>query len=72
MSRLTVEGQTVCDPMMGEGTSGVAATKLGRRFIGIEINPARFDIAKARISKTSLSEVIPDNYDVTATSKGGS
>lgn len=71
ISRLTVEGQTVCDPMMGEGTSGVAATKLGRRFIGIEINSERFDIAKARISKTtSLSEFIPDNYDSTNTTKG--
>jgi DNA modification methylase len=58
--------------MMGEGTSGIAATKLGRRFIGIEINPERFDVAKARISKTSLSEVSPDNYDVTAPAKGGS
>ena len=72
ISRLTVEGQTVCDPMMGEGTSGVAATKLGRRFIGIEINLERFDVAKARISKTSLSEVIPDNYDIMDAAKGGS
>jgi 16S rRNA G966 N2-methylase RsmD len=64
ISRLTVEDQTVCDPMMGEGTSGIAATKLGRRFIGIEIKPERFDVAKARISKTSLSEVIPDNYEI--------
>ncbi|MGH9975108.1 MAG: ParB N-terminal domain-containing protein, partial [Nitrososphaeraceae archaeon] len=52
ISRLTVEGQIVCDPMMGEGASGVAATKLDRRFMGIEINPERFDVAKARISKT--------------------
>ena len=69
ISRLTVEGQTVCDPLMGEGTSGVVAAKLSRRFIGIEINPERIDVAKARISKTSLGEVIPDNYDVTTTSK---
>jgi 16S rRNA G966 N2-methylase RsmD len=72
ISRLTVEGQTVCDPMMGEGTSGIAATKLGRRFIGIEIDSERFDVAKARISKASVIEVIPDNYDDTATIKGGS
>lgn len=72
ISRLTVKGQTVCDPMMGEGTSGVAATKLGRRFIGIEIKLDRFDVAKARISKMSLIEVNRDNYDVTANTKGGS
>jgi DNA modification methylase len=67
-----VEGQTVCDPMMGEGTSGAAAIKLGRRFIGIEINSERFDVAKARISKTSLSKVIPDNCDIMDAAKGGS
>jgi 16S rRNA G966 N2-methylase RsmD len=72
ISRLTVEGQTVCDPMMGEGTSGVAATKLGRRFIGIEIDSDRFSVAKARISKVSLNEVIPSDCDVMAASKGGS
>jgi 16S rRNA G966 N2-methylase RsmD len=72
IARLTVEGQTVCDPMMGEGTSGVASTKLCRRFVGIEINPERFDVAKARISKISLSEVIPDNCDIMDSAKGGS
>lgn len=72
ISRLTVETQTVCDPMMGEGTSGVAATKLGRRFIGIEINSERFDVAKARISKTSLSRIITDNCDIMDAAKGGS
>jgi 16S rRNA G966 N2-methylase RsmD len=64
ISRLTVEGQTVCDPMMGEGTSGVAATKLDRRFIGIEINSERFDVAKARISKTSSNQIIPDSSNI--------
>jgi ParB/RepB/Spo0J family partition protein len=72
ISRLTVEGQTVCDPMMGEGTSGVAATKLDRRFIGIEINSQRFDVSKVRISKTSLSQVIPDSSNVMTSTEGGS
>jgi DNA modification methylase len=56
---------------MGEGTSGVAATRLVRKFIGIEIDSERFDVAKARISKVSLNEAIPSNCDVTAT-KGDS
>jgi ParB family chromosome partitioning protein len=73
ISRLTVEDQTVCDPMMGEGTSGVAATKLGRRFVGIEINSERFDVAKARISKASVSEGnLGTDDDVMTTAKGGS
>ena len=34
---------------MGVGTTGVAAAKLGRKFIGIEIEPKYFDIACRRI-----------------------
>ena len=37
------------DPFMGVGTSGVACMKLGRKFIGIEIEPKYFDIACKRI-----------------------
>ena len=35
---------------MGSGTTGVAAVSLGRKFIGIEIEPKYFDIACRRIS----------------------
>jgi len=42
-------GNTVFDPFMGSGTTGVTALKLGRRFVGIEINPKYFEIAKQRI-----------------------
>jgi DNA modification methylase len=41
--------QTICDPFMGSGTTGVAAVKLGRAFIGIEREPSYFDIACRRI-----------------------
>jgi DNA modification methylase len=44
-------GQTICDPFMGSGTTGVACVKLGRKFIGIEIEPKYFDIACRRIEK---------------------
>lgn len=44
------EAQTILDPFMGSGTTGVACAKDGRRFIGIEINPAYFDIACRRIA----------------------
>ena len=49
ISRLTMEGQTVFNPMMGSGTTGAVAVKLGRRFIGIEIDSDKFEIAKTRI-----------------------
>jgi DNA modification methylase len=41
--------ETVCDFFMGSGTTGVACAKLGRKFIGIEIEPKYFDIACRRI-----------------------
>lgn len=46
----SLEDQTILDPFMGSGTTGVAAVKLGRKFIGIEIEPKYFDIACRRIS----------------------
>lgn len=44
-------GDTVCDPFMGSGTTGVAAVKSGRRFIGIERDPKWFDLACRRVSE---------------------
>jgi DNA modification methylase len=44
-------GVTVIDPFMGSGTTGVAAVKLGRKFIGIEIELKYFDTACRRISE---------------------
>ncbi len=45
----TKSGQTVADPFMGSGTTGIAAVKLGRQFVGIEMNPRWFDLACERI-----------------------
>lgn len=42
---------TILDPFMGSGTTGVAAVKMGRRFMGIEIEPKYFEIACRRISE---------------------
>jgi DNA modification methylase len=44
-----LKGKTILDPFMGSGTTGVAAVKLGRKFIGIEIEEKYFDIACRRI-----------------------
>ena len=41
--------QTILDPFMGSGTTGVACVRLGRKFIGIEREPKYFDIAVKRI-----------------------
>lgn len=42
--------QSVIDPFMGSGTTGVAAVRLGRSFSGIEIEPHNFDIACRRVA----------------------
>jgi site-specific DNA-methyltransferase (adenine-specific) len=42
-------GETILDPFMGSGTTGVACMRLNRRFIGIEIHEPYFDIACRRI-----------------------
>jgi site-specific DNA-methyltransferase (adenine-specific) len=42
---------TVLDPFMGSGTTGVACAQLGRKFVGIEIDPKYFDLACARIEQ---------------------
>ena len=43
--------ETILDPFMGSGTTGVACMNLGRRFIGIEIEERYFDIAVERIDQ---------------------
>jgi site-specific DNA-methyltransferase (adenine-specific) len=44
------KGDTVCDPFMGSGTTGVAAAQRGRSFIGIEQDARYFDVACQRVS----------------------
>lgn len=44
-----VKSTTILDPFMGSGTTGVACVRLGRRFIGVEIEPRYFDVARRRI-----------------------
>lgn len=49
VNRGSLQCESVLDPFMGSGTTGVACARLGRRFIGIEIEPKYFDIACRRI-----------------------
>jgi len=43
------EGNIVCDPFMGSGTTGVACINLGRKFLGIELDETYFEAACERI-----------------------
>ena len=43
-------GGVVADPFMGSGSVGIAATKLGRRFLGNDLNPEAVQIASRRLS----------------------
>lgn len=52
----TNEGETVLDFTMGSGTTGVAAKKLNRSFIGIELDEGYFQIAKDRIENTNKGD----------------
>lgn len=45
--------ETILDPFMGSGSTGVAALQLGRKFIGIEREPKYFDIACKRIEQAA-------------------
>ncbi len=49
IERLPEPSYTILDPFMGSGTTGVACVKLGRKFIGIEIEERYFTIACRRI-----------------------
>ena len=55
VARASLEGQTVCDPFMGSGTTGIACIGGNRKFIGIEKDPAHFETARKRI-ETALMQ----------------
>lgn len=48
---LLITGETIVDPFMGSGTTGVAAIQLGRKFTGIERDAGYFKIACQRIEQ---------------------
>jgi predicted RNA methylase len=57
--RVSSDGDTILDPFMGSGTTGVACVQTGRNFIGIEIDPRYFAIAQKRIAEAQLQMRLP-------------
>jgi site-specific DNA-methyltransferase (adenine-specific) len=53
IEQLPYSCRIILDPFMGSGTTGVACARLGRRFIGIEIEPRYFEIACRRIREAA-------------------
>ena len=45
----TKEGDLILDPFMGSGTTGVASVKLGRKFVGIDVDKQYVNLAEKRI-----------------------
>jgi len=60
------EGDTVLDPFMGSGTTGVACRELNRNFIGIELNAEYHKIAESRISGDVSTGTLPEKKPVKA------
>lgn len=59
IKHLTVENQVVLDCFMGSGTTGIAALRNKRQFIGIEIDQQTFERAKTNILSNNTSTSIP-------------
>lgn len=56
---IQIGGETILDPFMGSGTTGVACMNLGRKFIGVEIEEKYFDIACRRIELAAMQIRLP-------------
>jgi DNA modification methylase len=56
VNQWTKPNSIVFDPFMGSGTTGVACVKMGRNFIGIEIEQKYFEIAKKRIEEAQMQQ----------------
>lgn len=65
IGNFTKSGDVILDCFMGTGTTGISCARFGRKFVGIEINPEYFELAKSRVNgtpfiKNSDSGVIKD------------
>lgn len=53
IQHLTAENDTVLDPMMGSGTIGISALRLGRKFVGIETDESNFLTSQNRLQQVT-------------------
>ena len=49
LNKFTKDGDLICDPFMGSGTTAVACHKLNRRFIGFELDKEYYDLSTKRL-----------------------
>ena len=50
----TNPGELILDPFMGSGSTGAATLELNRNFIGVEMTPEYFEMAKNRLENLQL------------------
>ena len=55
---VTTEGAVVLDPFLGSGSTAVAAMATGRHYLGYEILPEYFDIARARLDAAKMEDTL--------------
>ena len=58
VEKLSDSNNTILDPFMGSGSTGVACVNTGRKFIGMELEEKYFDIAKERIEQASTEAIV--------------
>jgi len=51
IEKMSGKGEVVYDPMLGSGTFGISAVKLGRQFIGVEINEEHYETSRKQVSQ---------------------
>lgn len=64
IGQLPKETKIILDPFMGSGTTGVAAVRMGKTFIGIEREPAYFEAACRRIAEAQTPAALAIQYPV--------
>ena len=61
----TKENALILDPFMGSGTTGVAAVRLKRRFVGIDVEKQYFELAEKRIRNSLKKNYLTENkYEI--------